>query len=446
MLIAFRVENYRSLRDESELTMVVPSWVDPGGHAVVPMEPVSKLCLGSVAAIYGANASGKSNVLRALCRMRTAVEDSHQRWRPGSGVPYTPFFGDKSGGRSSTFEVEIYLDGQRYTYGYRNNSERILQEWLYSYSGSRRRVWFERDTESSEPFYFGKVLRGRPSVIAALTRDNSLFLSAATANNHPELGRIARWFVDSIWRVTPAERRSTGLGFTLRLLSRYEGERQRIKELLTFADLGIIDVEARTREIPDELRERLSAMFKTLDMRAEDIDATIEEAMQSAEFTHTYGANDRATLALADESEGTKSWLGLIGSILPVLDEGRVLLVDELDASLHPRLSSEIIRVFHDPELNKRGAQLIFNTHDPSLIGTLLESAPLRRDEVWLTEKDRCGVTHLYPLTEFKPRKAENLERGYLQGRYGGVPFLDRSHLLAGVSKSETQESDGQAD
>jgi uncharacterized protein len=270
--------------------MVVPSWVDPGEHAVVPMASASNLRLGSVAGVYGANASGKTNVLRALWQMRTAVTDSHQRWKPGGGVPYAPFFGDGPGRAPSTFEVEIYLDGQRYMYGYRHDSERVLQEWLYSYPRGRRRVWFERDAESSEPFHFGKVLRGRPGLISEFTRDNSLFLSAAAANNHPELGRIAQWF-SGCWRVTPAERLTVGLRLTLHLLS-YDEERPRVRELLRFADLGVVDVEPRPLELPDEDRKRLSVALEALDVKAEDIDTAIREVTQTAQFTHSYGEDD----------------------------------------------------------------------------------------------------------------------------------------------------------
>jgi AAA15 family ATPase/GTPase len=131
-----------------------------------------------------------------------------------------------------------------------------------------------------------------------------------------------------------------------------------------------------------------------------------------------------------------------VGTLIDALEDGKILIVDELDASLHPKLSSEVVQIFHDPRLNMNGAQLIFNTHDPSLMGALLGDAPLRRDEVWLTEKGRDGGTRLYPLTDFRPRKAENLERGYLQGRYGGVPYVDNAlaHAALRLDRGEQDE------
>jgi AAA15 family ATPase/GTPase len=220
-----------------------------------------------------------------------------------------------------------------------------------------------------------------------------------------------------------------------------EGKRRKVRELLAFADLGVTDLRVTTAEVPDEVRNRLTkvvfAVLGSEEFNSETMDRIMQEANRGIELIHQVGDSDETvSLDFAQESLGTQNWLALIGPMLEALEHGSVLLVDEIDASLHPRLSNELIRVFHDCELNQNGAQLIFNTHDPSLIGTLLGDSPLRRDEVRLTEKDKCGVTHLYPLTEFRPRKAENLERGYLQGRYGGVPFVDHEHLADAITGS----------
>jgi len=129
-------------------------------------------------------------------------------------------------------------------------------------------------------------------------------------------------------------------------------------------------------------------------------------------------------LPLAAESAGTVTLLGMAMLVVDVLGRGAVLGIDELEASLHPMLALELLRLFHDPAHNPRGAQLIFTTHDTNLLGNVVGERPLRRDQVWFTEKDEAGATHLYPLTDFQPRKEENLERGYLQGRYGAIPCL----------------------
>jgi AAA15 family ATPase/GTPase len=129
---------------------------------------------------------------------------------------------------------------------------------------------------------------------------------------------------------------------------------------------------------------------------------------------------------LEEESNGTQKLFQLALPVLLALREGSVLVVDELESSLHPSLAQEIVILFNNPSKNPNNAQLIFSTHDTNLLGTILGEPVLRRDQVWLTEKDPEGGTVLYPLTDYKPRKSENLERGYLQGRYGAIPFLGK--------------------
>jgi AAA15 family ATPase/GTPase len=147
--------------------------------------------------------------------------------------------------------------------------------------------------------------------------------------------------------------------------------------------------------------------------------------LRSVELKHSSSGDPAGiSLPLEMESEGTRTWLSLADPLLTVLETGSVLCVDELDRSLHPRLALEVVHIFGDPVRNPKNAQLIFNTHDTALLGNLLSGSGLRPDEVWFVEKDTAGATHLYPLTDFKPRRDENLERGYLQGRYRAIPFI----------------------
>jgi uncharacterized protein len=141
-------------------------------------------------------------------------------------------------------------------------------------------------------------------------------------------------------------------------------------------------------------------------------------------FQHSPKEQD-AWLPLASESKGTQTMFRLALPIVSLMRRGGVLVVDELEASLHPMLAAKIVEQFNDPKTNPKNAQLIFTTHDTNLLGNLL-GEPLRRDQVWFTEKDKEGATRLYPLTDYKPRKPENLERGYLQGRYDAVPSLGK--------------------
>ncbi len=199
MIIQFRLANIRSLRDEQVLSMVASTRADTGraGRAV-PGAPVTALC---AAGIFGANASGKSNVLKALRYMCRAVEDSHRQWQPDQGVPRTPFCLDGGGQQRPTeLELDFLLDEVRYSYGFRVDDEQILAEWLHAFPQGRRQSWFTREKST---FSFGKKLAGQNRAITALTRKNSLFLSAAAQNNHEQLMPLYQWLVQSIRFIDP---------------------------------------------------------------------------------------------------------------------------------------------------------------------------------------------------------------------------------------------------
>lgn len=402
MLIRFRVANFRSLRDEQELSMVAS--LREGRQDRVRSEDLD-IDLVRVAAVYGANAAGKSNVLSALRFMRNAIQDSHRLWRPEGPIPREPFLLDDSSGKSaSLFEVDLLLDGVRYQYGFKLDSEKIAEEWLYSYPKKRRQLLFSRDASAPEPFTFGKHLKGNHRLAQALARENSLFLSVAAANNHQMLLPLYRWFADRL-QVASAEDRADDISFTLAMLAPEPARKAAVMDLLELADLGIADLELR--------EERREGMF-VFEAAA---------APRVLEIKHRTGGG-LVSLPLQKESRGTQAWISLTGTILWVLERGAVLLLDELDASLHPRLALEVIHIFQDPARNPRNAQLLFTTHDTTLLGNLMGEPSLHRDQVWFVEKDQDGASHLYPLTDFKPRKFENLERGYLQGRYGAIPFI----------------------
>jgi hypothetical protein len=420
MLIQFRVENHRSLRDEQVLSFVAASTGPADDLCLLHPDGLDEALLPAVA-LYGANASGKTNVLLALEFMRYVVVSSHRLWEPDVGVPQQSFALSDRQAAPSLYEVDMLTDGVRCRYGFVLDAERIVQEWLYAWPGSRRQTRFERE---GDHFEFGRSLGGDKEAIRGLTRPNSLFLSAGAQNNHPVLLRIFSWFQtldfefhrSRLWR-TRANSLSSWLfprssaddveWETPRIPDndeRLQGDRELIVQLLQSADTGIIDIGVERETV---LRERGRPPRRP-----------------GLYFRHKTDDTDRAWLPLEAESAGTVALLEIAIRLVPVLRTGGVLCVDELEASLHPMLAGALLRLFCDPRQNPNGAQLIFTTHDTNLLGTMPGFNPLRRDQIWLTEKDSAGATHLYPLTDFHPRKHENLERGYLQGRYGGVPFL----------------------
>jgi AAA15 family ATPase/GTPase len=432
MLISFRTENFRSIRDEAELSMVVPSWVETP-HVTTPVSEAGEINVGSVAGILGSNASGKTSLLRAIWQMSVMVANSHQRWKPKAPIPYSPFFAGPHKSKETMFDVDFTVDGARYQYGFRFTAEQITEEWLYTFPRNRPRLLFDRDVKRSDEFRFGRTLRGKAQVIAGLTRSNSLFLSAAAANNHQQLTPVAEWLDAGFLRSDPSDRQML-VKYTLAHAREDDRRKRKMLDLLRSADLGIEDFRIVDQEMDEELKARVADVMKVLNHDQVMPDLDWREIAQEVQFGHRSGS-DIAFLDVVEESDGTRAWIALVGAVLYALEGGRVLIVDDLVASLHPKLSGQVVQIFHDAELNTNGAQLVFNTHDPSLLGVLLGEAPLRRDEVWLTEKGRDGGTRLYPLTDFKPRKAENLERGYMQGRYGGVPYVDEALALAALGR-----------
>jgi uncharacterized protein len=415
VLISFRLENHRSIRDEQAFSME-PGRVEGDGG----VREDSGEALLSVAAIYGPNASGKSNLLSGLAFMRSAVVHSHRFYPPEGGVPRRPFAWGPRATEPSLFEVVFRSAGVRFEYGFVADDVRFLEEWLYAYPTARKQVWFERD---GDDFKFGEHLKGENRVAEKVTRPNSLFLSAAAQNHHEQLSPVFRWFSSVRAHNVPWE---TGAFNGLRQQrpdehfirwwthstfdedpgSELDTRAARFRKLLHAADFGIVDLKVSGEGTENGRRVLVK---------------------------HQNDSDD-SWLPLEEESHGTRQLFRLAPSVLDALALGSTVLVDELEASLHPLLALQLVRAFNDPKQNLKSGQLLFSTHDTNLLGTLFGTPPLRRDQVWLTEKDTTGATRLYPLTDYKPRKAENLERGYLQGRYGAIPFLENI-AVAGKAK-----------
>lgn len=386
MLRSFRLGNHRSFRDEHELSLI-PAY--DRDRASLP-----------VIAIYGANASGKSNLLDGLSFMRRAVHDSFRRWDVDEGVPRKPFRIDRAArSQPSTFVVELTLEGVRQTYGFTVDDTEVTEEWLYSYPVQKKRVLFERHGSDIK---LGSTMadpKSRLQVIEDLIRPNALFLSLAAQLNIDPLLPAYRWFSRNI-RFRKFRRRAT-TEFLARWLWQNRAEWEKLQTLVAAADIGITELRILTTAQDREEPERRLILC--------------------------HGA---AKFGVEDESDGTVAWLDLLVDSIEILRDGNVLVVDEIDASLHPLLTARLVDLFRNDESNPHGAQLIFSTHDASLLGTMLGEEVLARDQVWFVEKDKDGASSLYPLTDFKPRQGENAERRYLGGSYGAVPVLDRNDFL----------------
>lgn len=440
MLLSFRLANFKSFRDEQTFSFVRGSYaspVDEGSSKLAerPWDPR----VGTIAGLYGSNASGKSNALKALIFMRTAVKESFQNWSASSPIPIDPFKLDPDyKDQPSLFEVSFVIARVRYQYGFRVTSKEVVGEWLYAYPSNRRQIWFERDISADEQYYFGKSFTGRNRVIADLTRPNSLFLSAAVANNHQRVEMVDHWFRTHLTTVSPDDRPAR-TQYTARLSERPERWKQ-VTELMQFADLGICSARVRKEETTESERARLQRILSSEELVQEFIGRT----SRVIEFGHSASrATEPIYFPIEAESLGTQVWFSLVGPVIKAINNGDTLLVDELDASLHSHLTAEILRMFESRSKNPKQAQLVFTSHDTTLLGSMLGDKELRRDQVWFTEKKSDGASVLYPLTDFAPRKAENLERGYLQGRYGAVPYLDEELLSDALKISDVSNRHG---
>lgn len=433
MLLRFEVSNHRSISGPIEFSMIA---VDEERPAARKLPQLTERVL-TTAGIYGPNASGKSNVVEALAWLSAAVGDSLRAW--DTFVPREPFKFAQGPLAPSWYEVEIVVHDIRYTYRVDVDDSEVLFEGLYSYPERRRRVLFERE---GQEIGFRRGLGSSFTGTRELLTPSTLALSAATRLGEPEVRSVGLWL--SGIHVLGPRRAATWNQFggagdgglpTMQLFdgarsgqdtlfdalasSLYPSRRSALA-LLRFADLGIDDVNVVESGDNDA---RISPQVRRRPRRRPQLMHKV--------------AGQKLPFELTEESTGTQTWFALIGPTLSALNGGRLLLVDEIDASLHPRLSARLVELFQDPETNPFGAQLIFTTHDTSLLNHL------NRDEVWLTEKGADGATTLTALAEYggeKVRRSLNLEKSYLQGRFGAVPELDQYVLRRALGMTSDEE------
>lgn len=427
MIIEFSVTNFCSFRGRQTLSLVASNRVTdlPENVLEVDIPGMQDTSLLKSAAVYGANASGKTNLFRAMAFMRDLVVDSAVKQKPGQEIRVSPFRLDAAcASAPSEFEINFIHEDTRYQYGFVVDRKRVSHERLYAYPAGLPQRWFERTFVSATEKYqwrFSPHFNGDKETLKSMTRDNVLFLSLAAQLNDPQMTTVYRWFHEHLRLVdflSPLAQenllRVTAQVFLDPLA--VQGQ-EAVRNLIAKADLGLCDVKVEEKVIDDSVFERISSQALRVALR----DTMAETKVTNVSWVHRMidGAQTVA-FSEADESAGTLKFFSLLVPWLATLSDGYTLFVDEIGASIHPLLLRSLLDMMHNPKTNSQGAQLVFTTHDT----TLLDHTLFRRDQVWFTEKDPEGATCLYPLTDYKPRKKEALQKGYLAGRYGAIPFL----------------------
>jgi uncharacterized protein len=425
MLIEFSVANFRSVLSRQTLSLVANTTDNHLARNVANVGPDVDGALRS-AVVYGPNAAGKSNLLRALQTLQLLVVNSAVAGQEGQSLPVTPFLLDKaSADQPSEFSIVFVADdATRYEYFCALTSQRVEKEWLVAYPKGRSQRWFEREYQrktQSYDWWFGPNFKGdraEKKVWQEFTRSNALFFSTAIQLNNEQLKPAFNWIAQSLI-VLPAGANLNPF-LSLELLRQPEGSKEFI-EFMRAADLGIDRIEVREEEpsVPG------AGPGLTLQINLPQPPPGSPPPSQKVFRVFTWHKRNETAegvaFDLSDESDGTRKLFEFTGGWLRALNTGATLFVDELDRSLHPHITRFLVAIFHGAR-NTKNAQLIFTTHDT----TLLDASLLRRDQIWFVEKDAQQSTKLYPLLDYRPRKDEALERGYLKGRYGAVPVVGK--------------------
>lgn len=370
-------------------------------------------------ALYGANASGKTNLISALSVAILMVRLSNNR-QPGEKLmQIEPFaFDDKTVNEPSEFEFIFYTNNNKYIYGFKADKNRIYEEYLYQYFSAKPTRIFERNGENYE---FLQADKAKLEAIKNQNLENKLFLSTATTWNYDKTKEPYLWFAQKI------DSFQGGIELSVDSLEAYDNDKNEELKKFTLRLLEEADIVIKDYNVEIEEAE----MDRNTLMHLQGLKVPVpgvlpkQKSLKSITMTHEV-INDKDEIKVYNlnyfnESSGTRILFSMAPILKSVFERGKIIIIDEIERSLHPSLVEMIIKFFHNPEINKGNAQLIFNTHDTNLLSLDL----FRRDQIWFAEKDpKKGATELYPLDDFSVRKTENIQKGYLNGRYGAIPFV----------------------
>ncbi len=455
MLVQFSVQNYKSFRDEAKLSMLASGYdKDPLTEAnLIAGELTGPVRLLRTAAIYGANAAGKSKLVEAMHVMRLFILRSAAS--TGQKIPVVPFrLNPETEQAPSEFELVFLHEGDLFRYGFAATADHIVAEWLFCRPDlvrpkTKEIEIFYRDGQTFDAVHPRQFKIGARLIKDGMIRPDALLLSVAAQFNEVLAQRVFGWL--GRFNIISGLQEEGYEGFTVSKVMHPTGKGA-IMGFLREADLGITDVRVRAIEhesdlpgnLPSDLRERLTEALT-------EKDGLIFGGAKAVHRVYDSSGNRTGVLEfdMEDESSGTQKYFALSGPILETLQQGDVLVIDELESKLHPNLVQRLVGLFHSPVTNPRNAQLIFNTHDSNLLTAESPSDAgiatplLRRDQIWFVKKDRYGASSLYSLAGFKTdqvRKTDDFREKYLQGRYGAVPYLNEYEEGVGQLVQSTQD------
>ncbi|MBW4663827.1 MAG: ATP-binding protein [Chroococcus sp. CMT-3BRIN-NPC107] len=423
MLIEFSVGNYRSFKDKVTLSMVAADItakdkkLDDNNVFAVD----HKLKLLKSAAIYGANASGKSNLVKALGFMNWFMINSSKETQSTDQINVEPFrLSTDTKEQPSFFELVFLMGRRKYRYGFEINKKIVVSEWLFYVPKQRETKLFERQFNNIE---MNKTYKA--DGIQQRTRANALFLSVSAQFNVEIAEEILAWTNENLNIASGLDNKPL-LQYTVDCIMKDDNKND-ILQLIKNLDLGIDDIKVEQENfsfalLPDNLKEIIVNASNFGEMRA----TLISTSHKIFDEYSKYKSIEVFDLE-RHESEGTQKLFALAGLIVNTLKQGRIIVIDELDASLHPLISQAIVELFNSNETNPNNAQLVFMTHDTNLLSNKL----LRRDQIWFMEKNRYGATDLYSLAEYKVRNDASFESDYIKGRYGAIPYIGKLNYLA---------------
>ena len=384
MLIQFIVENHRSIKNSAVISFAASK--DKSFEEYL-LHPDAKKTLLPALAIYGANAAGKSNVLHAMMTMKEMIVGDASKASKGQKLPWEPFGSIKE---PTTFEIVFIYQGVRYTYGFSFDAKKIYKEYLFHWPNGREALIFSRE----DGVYEFRENINEQMTLSNRTPDNKLYLVSSNDWNLPQTENAYRWFLEKLTFLMDEEPATSE---TVARIASGDDKKARILKELLLADLGITDVTIKNSQ------------------------GKIPVITTTHRIMNENGSTEYFQLLMEQESAGTQHFFARIVGWLQALENGALLVVDEIEDSLHPLLTKRLIEMVQDKTINTNSAQLIFTTHD----AMLLDLNFFRRDQIWFAEKnDRTCATELYSLASFSPRKGENVRKGYLQGRFGAIPFI----------------------